>query len=258
MCRRIARFFLLVVIAFVALVVFANLATRNLPPRPAPVSSTPRPPSATPNPLEATRDALLAEQTAIAAELTKRAPTPAPLEGADPAIVQTQAFFTDQQTQAASGQSVVQPAENVEPIETLIVYAQGSLNVRECPERTCAVVGPLLDGERVLSTGMVRGEEIEAGNVVWYRVDYYGRTGFVYSEYVSQQPPTAAPTSRPPTQPVVVSTRQPVQSPYTCNGVDDLDCGDFAGYPAGSALAHSLMCNDEDDLDGDEDGLVCE
>lgn len=254
MCRRIAQLFVLVVIAFVGLIVFANLATRDLPPRP---TATPRPPTDAPNPLEGTRDALLVTQTAIAAQMTNLAPTPAPLEGADLSIVQTQAFFTDQQTQAAGGQEVARPAADVEPVETMLIYAQGSVNVRECARRDCAVVGPLMDGEAVTATGMVGGEEVTAGNVVWYQVEYFGRTGYVYSEFVSQQPPTRMPTARPTSAPILISTRPPVQSPYTCNGIDDLNCDDFA-RDGHSAQAHLLMCGNEDVLDGDGDGRACE
>lgn len=50
---------------------------------------------------------------------------------------------------------------------------------------------------------------------------------------------------------------QPVVSPYTCNGVDDVNCGDF-NRNWQQAQAHMLMCADEDNLDGDGDGRACE
>jgi len=54
-----------------------------------------------------------------------------------------------------------------------------------------------------------------------------------------------------------VWTLPPVQSPYTCNGVDDLNCSDFPRDGV-QAQAHLAMCGNEDRLDGDGDGLACE
>lgn len=62
-------------------------------------------------------------------------------------------------------------------------------------------------------------------------------------------PTRAVDYSVPPTAPVV--------SPYTCNGVDDLNCSDF-NRQWGQAQAHMQMCGDEDQLDGDGDGRACE
>jgi hypothetical protein len=41
-----------------------------------------------------------------------------------------------------------------------------------------------------------------------------------------------------------------------CNGIDDLNCADFAD--AAAAQAHLEACGDEDRLDGDGDGRACE
>jgi hypothetical protein len=43
---------------------------------------------------------------------------------------------------------------------------------------------------------------------------------------------------------------------YACNGVDDLNCGDFSRRA--EAQAHMDACGDEDQLDADFDGLACE
>lgn len=63
------------------------------------------------------------------------------------------------------------------------------------------------------------------------------------------QPTRAVDYSVPPTAPVV--------SPYTCNGLDDLNCSDF-NRQWGQAQAHLQMCGDEDNLDGDGDGRAWE
>jgi hypothetical protein len=41
-----------------------------------------------------------------------------------------------------------------------------------------------------------------------------------------------------------------------CNGVDDLNCSDFAS--GADAAAHLAACGDEDGLDHDGDGRACE
>jgi hypothetical protein len=56
---------------------------------------------------------------------------------------------------------------------------------------------------------------------------------------------------------VPLSTRVPAVSPYTCNGVDDLNCADFP-RDGRNAQAHLEMCGNEDRLDGEGDGLACE
>lgn len=43
---------------------------------------------------------------------------------------------------------------------------------------------------------------------------------------------------------------------YVCNGVDDLNCGDFSRQ--WEAQAHMAACGDEDALDADGDGEACE
>lgn len=68
---------------------------------------------------------------------------------------------------------------------------------------------------------------------------------------------SAVPAQTFPTLPLAQpSTVQPlIRSPYTCNGIDDLNCDDFLD---GGADAHLAMCGDEDRLDRDKDGDACE
>ncbi len=89
-------------------------------------------------------------------------------------------------------------------------------------------------------------------------ISYLWRNGaWVGTEMIQQatlarataQPTRAVDYSVPPTAPVV--------SPYTCNGLDDLNCSDF-NRQWGQAQAHLQMCGDEDNLDGDGDGRACE
>lgn len=189
--------------------------------------------------------------------------TVATLDDAGRAIVATQQFFIQQQTQAAGGGAVdtpapVMPTFQPEAIETMMIYAQGSVNVRACPDTDCALVGPLMPGQAVTAVGMVKGEAVRADNTTWYQVDYYGHDGFVYSEFISQQPPTAAPTPRPTSAPISVAPAQSAYQPV-CNGIDDLNCVDFCGHLQ-DAQIQADACGNEDQLDGgrDSDRRACE
>jgi len=74
-------------------------------------------------------------------------------------------------------------------------------------------------------------------------------TAQVFPTLPPAQPSTRVPAFSAPTRASV--------SPYTCNGVDDLNCADFDNDPA-RAQAHLDKCGNEDRLDGDEDGWACE
>lgn len=61
------------------------------------------------------------------------------------------------------------------------------------------------------------------------------------------------------TQAISTAAPQPTSAPvlqYTCNGIDDLNCGDFSRQ--WEAQAHMAACGDEDALDADGDGEACE
>ncbi len=141
--------------------------------------------------------------------------------------------------------------------QSMTVYAQGSVNLRECPRRDCTFVGALLDGQSITVTGETTGDTVMAGNNRWYRVQFGGRDAYVYSEIVTNRPPTSIPASRPiystsvPVQPL-----QPASSRYTCNQIDDLNCGDFSSQA--EAQAHLNMCGNEDRLDGNGNDEACE
>jgi len=80
-------------------------------------------------------------------------------------------------------------------------YAQGSVNVRDCPRKDCKLIGSFADGQSFSVSGWVNGDEVKTGNVVWYQTRLAGHDGYVYSEFVTDQlPPTAPP---PPAAPIV-------------------------------------------------------
>lgn len=184
----------------------------------------------------------------------------------DPNIVATQRWFTDQQTQAVLGgapmipaYSTSTPVVNVQNITVRTLYVQGSLNVRDCPRTDCNKINYLTDGQAVQATGTADGEAVRSGNTTWYRISLEGRVGYIYSEFVTDRPPTTIPTSRPVYSPVPPVVPQ-VQPQYACNGVDDLNCDDFPS-DGRSAQQHLETCGietDEDRLDRDNDGLACE
>ena len=68
------------------------------------------------------------------------------------------------------------------------VYATASLNVRAEPSTEGEIIGGLAVGEAVHRTGI--GEE-------WMRIEYYGKTAYVYGEYVTEVKPTAPETTAP-------------------------------------------------------------
>ncbi len=75
----------------------------------------------------------------------------------------------------------------------------------------------------------------------------------------TSQSESSAPISLPSRTPAPYVPPLPtavIVSPYTCNGVDDLNCDAF--NDPRQAQAHMLMCGDEDDLDGNENGQACE
>lgn len=180
------------------------------------------------------------------------------------AIVATQGWFVQQQTQAVSGQAIdgiqgLVPI-NVGDVTMRTMYAQGSVNVRACPRRDCDRVNYLIDGQTVTVTGEAEGDAVQDRNSTWYRISYEGRDGFVYSAYLSDMAPSPVPATRVPFVPVATQSYspQPAQVNYVCNGIDDLNCSDFAKDGI-SAQQHLLECGyDEDRLDADKDGRACE
>jgi hypothetical protein len=177
-------------------------------------------------------------------------------------------------------------------VQTQTVYALSNLNVRRCAATTCSILGSLSVGDEVQTRSNISGERVSGSNDIWHEIQFRGEVGYIYSQNVSSQRPAAnpnpasAPTQAPvqqsspadtapastasvpptsfPTEAPLISTVPPQPSPlpaggspYTCNGIDDLNCSDFSSRA--QAQAHYNMCGNEDRLDGnDNDGLACE
>jgi hypothetical protein len=146
-------------------------------------------------------------------------------------------------------------------------YVISEARLRSCAGTTsCAIITTLYAGAPVTVIATVNGEEVKAGNAIWYLTDYNGSESYIYSDLVTLTVPAAPVTTGGnssgssanggiSTAPPLMST--PSQSPFGCNGMDDLNCGDF--YAIGqNANAHLAQCGDEDRLDGDGDGRACE
>lgn len=160
--------------------------------------------------------------------------------------------------------------------------ATGNANVRSCPQTTCDIVAGLVLGQRIVKVGEAQGASVN-GSALWYEVSLSdGTTGYVHSGLVRFGTPRPAPVVVQPraTHPgnALVAATQPAgaptdtailfepmtstppagpQSPFGCNGIDDLNCGDFRAIGQ-NANAHLAACGDEDNLDGDGDGRACE
>lgn len=84
-------------------------------------------------------------------------------------------------------------------------YTKNQAFLRECPKRTCATVVQVSAGTALVTDGVVDGDEVSPGNVVWYRVQVGLLTAYVYSEAVTLDANnitvvitmTTAPTSEP-------------------------------------------------------------
>lgn len=147
----------------------------------------------------------------------------------------------------------------------LTVYTSGSARLRSCASTSCSIVVTLGAGEELQTISAENGDEVEAGNVIWYKVKYGDQIAYVYSSLVSSQRPAAAPVTTgggnvtSPSTAVVPASPVPVvvTSPFGCNGIDDLNCDDFRAIGQ-NANAHLAACGDEDRLDADGDGHACE
>jgi len=145
-------------------------------------------------------------------------------------------------------------------------YVETVANVRDCPQRSCNSFGELTAGTVLISNGFISGEEVNAGNVIWYQVEFNGQIAYVYSELVSTTPPSAPAsngnvgnTSTIPNQPNISPV---VGASPNCAGFDWGSCTNYA-QPANcdDAVAKGIpdraaaCCFPK--LDRDDDGVAC-
>lgn len=78
-----------------------------------------------------------------------------------------------------------EPLEEADPYTytelDMTLYAQTSLRVRDRPSLDGSKIGGLYRNQEVRATGVCN----ETG---WYRIDYYGSTGYASNEYLAQEP----------------------------------------------------------------------
>ncbi|MBZ0292198.1 MAG: SH3 domain-containing protein, partial [Anaerolineae bacterium] len=134
-------------------------------------------------------------------------------------------------------------AQSVRDTDPTAYHATSGVNVRSCASTSCEQLGQLINGAGVTVTGTINGDSVNTGNSTWYRIDYGGREGYVYSAFLAAGPPP--PTARP------VSTISPVQPPvrgFTC----PRNCAEAVRM--GLTAQQAATCPG---LDGDHDGVAC-
>lgn len=197
---------------------------------------------------------IIACGTSTTQPIDPRSPTSLPQVATDRALI-----VSTHQAQGAGGSNV-----NVNSMDRRIYYAHGATNLRSCPNRSCEILVVIPDNGAVESIGYANGENVNAGNNIWYQVVYESYVGFVYSSRIAltQNVPTDVPrqiliiTSTPP--PVVNFTPvqpQVIERNWVCTG-DLYNCGDLTG---GDLLSYWNACpGDPSGLDRDHDGHPCE
>lgn len=131
------------------------------------------------------------------------------------------------------------------------VYTLGQANVRECPMTSCEVVTTFGAGVGLPHDALVNGEPVEAGNWVWYRVQYTGRDLYVYSGVVTTRAPQPASGGGGG----VAATSTPLASSggATCPRYD-AKCSELTTCEQ----AMACLAQGNQSLDRDRDGVPCE
>jgi hypothetical protein len=135
----------------------------------------------------------------------------------------------------------------VQPINSEMYYTTRDSKVRKCASTTCDNLGIISAGKSIVVTGSISGEEVTAGNVLWYQVQYGGQVAYIYSPALTKTAPIQlVPTVIP--EPAVVQPISPIQSqsfvcPSNCAGARDM----------GLSPQQAASCG----LDRDGDGEAC-
>ena len=66
-------------------------------------------------------------------------------------------------------------------------YSTGNINVRDCAETSCGIATTLSTNQRVDVLGTVNGQEVNAGNDVWYVIEWDGEAAYIYSTLLTSQ-----------------------------------------------------------------------
>jgi hypothetical protein len=117
-----------------------------------------------------------------------------------------------------------------------------------------------------MATGRINGEEVYAGNRLWYRIDFEGEQVYVYSALVAETLPTVTP--RPPTQAPIV-----IVQPYPTAAISMPGANPPIAPASGFTCSCSKICRAMSSCeeayyqlnvcgcgqrDGDGDGVPCE
>lgn len=155
-------------------------------------------------------------------------------------------------TRTATRQPTAIPANNAEvlTVPDRDYWATNGINVRACPSTSCNAIGRVNQGTRLTVNGWAEGEAVNSGNKVWYRVQYGGGYGFVYSGVVTDRAPVVAPTAAPQVQQSVPSQPQPQQPANTTRRPKNCDEARAMGLSPQQAAQWPH-------LDRDKDGVAC-
>lgn len=143
-------------------------------------------------------------------------------------------------TQQLRMADVTQPAD-ITILEPVTIYAESEVNVRECARTSCARMGQVPRGTALVADALLNGDEVQPGNLIWYRVAYGRGVGYVYSGVMQFTNPLALPTQQqqnPPQQ------QQNFTCPSNCDGARAM----------GLTASQAATCPG---LDRDGDGVAC-
>ena len=191
-------------------------------------------------------DLMESGQITLEALLTKDAPTATLEISATPSLTITPTLLPSQ------------TPFPVVPMQPQPIYVRSTANLRICASRDCEQVWQLQSGDVITATGTIQGEVIDAGNALWFRVEYAGREVYIYSTLVSLSPPTAVPVYVPPTNPPILipPTSAAISVPPSSSG----DCPSLSANCSALTCAQAYAClaAGHSGLDRDHDGVPCE
>lgn len=94
------------------------------------------------------------------------------------------------------------------PMDLQIMFTVSSVNLRSCPATSCAIVEKIPGGAGLGVSGVIDGEEVDAGNPHWYKVEHSESEEYAYSRFLSKAAPAAL---QPNAQVIATNQAQPQQ-----------------------------------------------
>lgn len=197
-----------------------------------------------------------AGQFTLAALWTSMAPTFTPTVTRTPSLTIT---MTRTPLPSLTPRPTATPTARLRVLQPRIYYVRSTANIRTCPRRDCTQIGQLLYGSPIMVTGSVEGDEINAGNGLWYQVNYLNDHAYIYSALLSLTLPTAVPPTQPPIYVPPLSTLPPLYSTSVYSPPVDSggSCPSTCSGMSSCAQAYACMSGNGG-LDRDNDGVPCE